>query len=649
MSTRFVPKANELKPFASVLEKRCGELSASDQGIAALLCGGGCDGAEEWRILAGHFSDLLQIEDSYHRRRPRTARIPDLFPSLANDDHTTTTTPLYLTALKAYLQFTSTASKTASVMGTASYDEALLHSVALSLKGKELTVGGNVSEGVRGVVEMLCGRVVEGGGDVVVGERSLEVWGEALSRLDRKCRVVSVVNTAESFAANSFIRTSFPDLSTPQLLTLWQTLCDSGFLLALFHHWGTPSSHDLWHIANTQIASNFHNESLEIHPKLVHPLFFELSSTHREWCAIEDFVERKKRGNIEWMNCSDVEANVRDPQRFYDFAKMGRTARLSALQHTLKRKRETTQVDIVICPLYAMWYTPGEIHHIEASDSSFPDLDIVAEWEWYIETRDWMVSLHRRHPHRYISFVYAKRVIPGADTSLLQIWRFLTKWGLINYRLSPTGRSDEVIPESSTQNSPKKEVSFSVHDDAVLAAQAEKTWNADGFAHSLPSLKETENLEGTARECMERYLSLGLTQYVDVGDGDAGGGEHVALQERVVGFLAECAPPGVAEAALGAATDRSVGSLAAAALGACQAKAALLSAQESLQLNLSLKRLVHLQIAKLRILSSALQDGQDCASHCIDSLESKHLLLKRTMLARQARIDLYRPEVEEGS
>ncbi len=85
------------------------------------------------------------------------------------------------------------------------------------------------------------------------------------------------------------------------------------------------------------------------------------------------------------------------------------------------------------------WYQPNQVAPLEklqvpdffsgSRKSKTPEL--------YVKYRDYMVGLYRECPRKYLTFTTIRRCLAGDVNGLMKIYRFLERYGLINYNNNP--------------------------------------------------------------------------------------------------------------------------------------------------------------------------------------------------------------------
>lgn len=136
------------------------------------------------------------------------------------------------------------------------------------------------------------------------------------------------------------------------------------------------------------------------------------------------------------------------------------------------------QTKPVIIPSFAKWFNINEIHQIERnslpdffsqqSNSKYKNASI------YKSVRNFIVNTYRLNPIEYLSITAIRRNIAMDVGSLMRIYGFLSKWGLINYQIDPKTKSFAMGPQFTGhfQITLDKPTGFALQtNDAVLSIE----------------------------------------------------------------------------------------------------------------------------------------------------------------------------------
>lgn len=109
------------------------------------------------------------------------------------------------------------------------------------------------------------------------------------------------------------------------------------------------------------------------------------------------------------------------------------------------------QTKPVIIPSFAKWFDMNGIHQIEKN--SLPDFfssqsnSKYKNAEIYKNVRDFIINAYRLNPIEYLTLTAIRRNIAMDVGSLMRIYGFLSKWGLINYQIDPKTKSFTMGPQ----------------------------------------------------------------------------------------------------------------------------------------------------------------------------------------------------------
>lgn len=109
------------------------------------------------------------------------------------------------------------------------------------------------------------------------------------------------------------------------------------------------------------------------------------------------------------------------------------------------------QTKPVIIPSFAKWFDINEIHEIEKK--SLPDFfSAQSNIRYknpaiYKTVRNFIVNTYRLNPIEYLSITAIRRNIAMDVASLMRIYGFLARWGLINYQIDPKTKSFSMGPQ----------------------------------------------------------------------------------------------------------------------------------------------------------------------------------------------------------
>ncbi|CAH6723852.1 SWI/SNF complex subunit Swi3p [[Candida] jaroonii] len=101
--------------------------------------------------------------------------------------------------------------------------------------------------------------------------------------------------------------------------------------------------------------------------------------------------------------------------------------------------RPFKQTHTVIIPSYSSWFNIDKINKIEKT--SLPEFfknHPSKSPKIYIGYRNFMVNAYRLNPNEYLTLTSCRRNLVGDVGSIMRVFKFLNKWGLINYQVNPT-------------------------------------------------------------------------------------------------------------------------------------------------------------------------------------------------------------------
>eukprot|EP01059_Diplonema_ambulator_P013967 TRINITY_DN24728_c0_g1_i2.p1 TRINITY_DN24728_c0_g1~~TRINITY_DN24728_c0_g1_i2.p1 ORF type:complete len:602 (+),score=198.17 TRINITY_DN24728_c0_g1_i2:100-1905(+) len=300
---------------------------------------------------------------------------------------------------------------------------------------------------------------------------------------------------------------------------------------------------------------------------------------------------------------------------------------LKTLQNTLSRKTRR----VVVQPLAATWYRPHVIHRIEREDEG---LRTIALDDFYVETRDWLVRSYRTDPGRYFTYLLMRRSVPGNDTVLLVIYKFVSQWGLINYALHPLGKANEVVPMQSFTEEDTRTGQWKEEEETSLVRGVENYTRADTAVLEMPSIAAAYVPGKTPRECLVKFTEMALTEEElaeppEEDTATAAGN----LAARIADFIKESAPEGYP-----VPEEMTIETAAPTALGILQAKAALIAEREEAELKLILNQLLHLQSHRIVLLLEHLAATRQVVERELRRIPAQYAQLYHDFAERRTRL-----------
>ncbi|RLV95676.1 SWI/SNF complex subunit SWI3 [Spathaspora sp. JA1] len=126
---------------------------------------------------------------------------------------------------------------------------------------------------------------------------------------------------------------------------------------------------------------------------------------------------------------------------------------------TEEKPAYTKQTHLIVIPSYASWFNMKKIHKIERDslpeffDTNHPSKSP----KIYVNYRNFMINSYRLNPNEFLTLTSCRRNLVGDVGTLMRIHRFLNKWGLINYQVSPQfkpGYAIEKMPNGQSVDLP---------------------------------------------------------------------------------------------------------------------------------------------------------------------------------------------------
>lgn len=109
------------------------------------------------------------------------------------------------------------------------------------------------------------------------------------------------------------------------------------------------------------------------------------------------------------------------------------------------------QTKPVIIPSFAKWFDLNTVHEIEKR--SLPEFFVEGanarykNSKIYKTVRDFIINTYRLNPMEYLSVTAVRRNIAMDIASIIRLYGFLSKWGLINYQIDPKTKSFTMGPQ----------------------------------------------------------------------------------------------------------------------------------------------------------------------------------------------------------
>ena len=324
---------------------------------------------------------------------------------------------------------------------------------------------------------------------------------------------------------------------------------------------------------------------------------------------------------------------------------------LRAVQSNI-REREIPRA--VVVPLYGSWYEHGNVHAIEIDE--FPEIDLSTTYKrWYITVRDILINYHRSSPGEMLTATLARRIAPGTDDNIIKIHEFLSKWGLLNYKIHSKGYSSEISPSGfdravrklGRQNSSSGSA-WAVEEKQSLLETALDCSSASELRSKVKSDVYNQDLARTSSECLAKYASMEIEKFPIKSAGSLKGTQALEmLVARASHFLnndsldvkiTDSVLQSLGETTSEEETTTTVSNLAAATLGICQAKALVLAEEERANLEALLLKALHLQTKKLQLQVSLLESSTDESSKQLKAMPHKWLSMYQEKVTRKVQL-----------
>lgn len=112
------------------------------------------------------------------------------------------------------------------------------------------------------------------------------------------------------------------------------------------------------------------------------------------------------------------------------------------------------QTHAIVIPSYASWFNMKKIHKIE--QESLPEFFKLhhpsKSPKIYVGYRNFMINAYRLNPNEYLTLTSCRRNLVGDVGTLMRVFKFLNKWGLINYQVNPQFKPSYNLEKLSNGN-----------------------------------------------------------------------------------------------------------------------------------------------------------------------------------------------------
>ncbi|XP_058093098.1 SWI/SNF complex subunit SWI3A-like isoform X2 [Magnolia sinica] len=119
-----------------------------------------------------------------------------------------------------------------------------------------------------------------------------------------------------------------------------------------------------------------------------------------------------------------------------------------------RRSDSESDHELYTIPNYSSWFSWDEIHHNEriAHSEFFNNSSISKTPKIYKEYRDFIINKYREDPSRRLVFTDVRKCLIGDVGAIHKIYRFLERWGLINFGISSPsdvgGDGDQAVEDA---------------------------------------------------------------------------------------------------------------------------------------------------------------------------------------------------------
>lgn len=138
----------------------------------------------------------------------------------------------------------------------------------------------------------------------------------------------------------------------------------------------------------------------------------------------KEFGAKSKEGSKSIQPEDHIEEQIAEPEPQID-------------EEKVKTYRQT---HTIIVPSYSSWFNMKKIHPIEKKSlPEFFELNHPSKSpKVYVGYRNFMINAYRLNPNEYLTLTSCRRNLVGDVGTLMRLFKFLNKWGLINYQVNPS-------------------------------------------------------------------------------------------------------------------------------------------------------------------------------------------------------------------
>ena len=121
---------------------------------------------------------------------------------------------------------------------------------------------------------------------------------------------------------------------------------------------------------------------------------------------------------------------------------------------TVTKTSDPNKFEMYRVPSHSAWFRWDSIHDIEQRGN--PEFFTTRAWvspsksaRLYKEYRDFMITKFRENPIRKLTFTECHRYLSGDASAILRVFRFLERWGLLNYFPATESSPDELSTQDA--------------------------------------------------------------------------------------------------------------------------------------------------------------------------------------------------------
>lgn len=166
------------------------------------------------------------------------------------------------------------------------------------------------------------------------------------------------------------------------------------------------------------------------------------------------------------------------------------------------------ELDLYTIPSHSCWFLWDEIHETERTELKefFDGSSFSRTPKIYKEYRDFIINKYREEPSRRLTFTDVRKSLVGDVSLLHKVFRFLEKWGLINFGVTPGNDSSSLVVVEDDDNRSRVKiervvpnavrVGASPNSQKPISAPPSMRHNAVGSGLNLPPLASYSDVYG---------------------------------------------------------------------------------------------------------------------------------------------------------